>query len=363
MVEEVCAAILSEMREECIPTPTCDMWQSIASNFESIANFPHCLGAVDGKHIRLTCPFDSGSICDIKTSASTPSIICKQPTKTERGRNNTGDSSRTTENRLAIQVYVHDCVLPAQRVTVLLQFQSMLEEVKLSSAFIVLITGGIAIGTCHRSCTSYRLKMESRGWHLVKKAITELAEGSKKRDAEEDIKLETKKSKVDEPTSTESSCPNIVDITCTLEVVNKGQSCVNRKDDHLSKNENMDTNANSSPGCSFWTSECVKNTDIMYKKGSLDKNSDKTIENLDSSLWESVKISDDPSDMKVRLCKIKNNTEKIDTLKEYSDGDEVIDDTDADSDFVYSSSSSEDESFTERYQRNKKKTVALRRKK
>ncbi|KAG8336120.1 hypothetical protein J6590_050319 [Homalodisca vitripennis] len=150
--------------------------------------------------------------------------------------------------------------------------------------------------------------MESRGWHLVKKAITELAEGSKKRDAEEDIKLETKKSKVDEPTSTESSCPNIVDITRTLEVVNKGQSCVNRKDDHLSKNENMDTNANSSPGCSFWT-------------------------------------------------------KKIDTLKEYSDGDEVIDDTDADSDFVYSSSSSEDESFTERYHRNKKKTVDLRREK
>ncbi|CAG9560028.1 unnamed protein product [Danaus chrysippus] len=50
------------MREECIPTPTCDMWQSIASNFESIANFPHCVGAVDGKHIRLTCPFDSGSM-------------------------------------------------------------------------------------------------------------------------------------------------------------------------------------------------------------------------------------------------------------------------------------------------------------
>ncbi|XP_072400625.1 uncharacterized protein [Diabrotica undecimpunctata] len=62
IVEEVCAAIWSEMREECIPTPTCDMWQSIASNFESIANFPHCLGAVDGKHIRLTCPFDSGSM-------------------------------------------------------------------------------------------------------------------------------------------------------------------------------------------------------------------------------------------------------------------------------------------------------------
>lgn len=50
------------MRQECIPTPTCDTWKSIASDFERIADFPHCLGAVDGKHIRLTCPFDSGSM-------------------------------------------------------------------------------------------------------------------------------------------------------------------------------------------------------------------------------------------------------------------------------------------------------------
>lgn len=62
IVKEVCAAIWSVMRQECIPTPTCDDWKSIASNFESIANFPHCIGAVDGKHIRLTCPFGSGSM-------------------------------------------------------------------------------------------------------------------------------------------------------------------------------------------------------------------------------------------------------------------------------------------------------------
>ncbi|CAG9841119.1 unnamed protein product [Diabrotica balteata] len=35
---------------------------------------------------------------DINTSALTPSIICKHTTKTERGRNNTGDSSRTTKD-------------------------------------------------------------------------------------------------------------------------------------------------------------------------------------------------------------------------------------------------------------------------
>lgn len=50
------------MREDCIPAPTPEMWESIASGFETTANFPHCIGAVDGKHIRLTCPFNSGSM-------------------------------------------------------------------------------------------------------------------------------------------------------------------------------------------------------------------------------------------------------------------------------------------------------------
>lgn len=50
------------MRLDCIPTPTKELWESIASDFEANANFPHCIGAVDGKHIRLTCPFSSGSM-------------------------------------------------------------------------------------------------------------------------------------------------------------------------------------------------------------------------------------------------------------------------------------------------------------
>lgn len=50
------------MREDCIPAPTPEMWKSIASGFETAANFPHCIGAVDGKHIRLICPINSGSM-------------------------------------------------------------------------------------------------------------------------------------------------------------------------------------------------------------------------------------------------------------------------------------------------------------
>lgn len=36
-------------------------WKSIAKDYEDIWNFPHCLGSMDGKHIRIICPNKSGS--------------------------------------------------------------------------------------------------------------------------------------------------------------------------------------------------------------------------------------------------------------------------------------------------------------
>ncbi|KAJ8945481.1 hypothetical protein NQ314_009234 [Rhamnusium bicolor] len=62
IVRDVCKAIWTVMRLECIPPPTTELWESIASHFEATANFSHCIGAVDGKHIRLTCPPYSGSM-------------------------------------------------------------------------------------------------------------------------------------------------------------------------------------------------------------------------------------------------------------------------------------------------------------
>lgn len=55
-------SIWSILRLECIPIPTKEQWESIASEFENKANFPHCLGAVDGKHIRIVCPANGGSM-------------------------------------------------------------------------------------------------------------------------------------------------------------------------------------------------------------------------------------------------------------------------------------------------------------
>jgi len=41
------------MRPECIPKPTKEKWELTALEYERRANFPHCLGAVDGKYIRV----------------------------------------------------------------------------------------------------------------------------------------------------------------------------------------------------------------------------------------------------------------------------------------------------------------------
>ena len=50
------------MKERCIPLPDENTWNEIAKGFQIHANFPNCLGAVDGKHIRVVKPEQSGSL-------------------------------------------------------------------------------------------------------------------------------------------------------------------------------------------------------------------------------------------------------------------------------------------------------------
>lgn len=56
IVKDVCCSILSHMRSECFPPLTKERWEEIALQFEKRANFPHCLGAEDGKHITIINP-------------------------------------------------------------------------------------------------------------------------------------------------------------------------------------------------------------------------------------------------------------------------------------------------------------------
>lgn len=45
-----------------MPEPTKDKWIEISKGFEIHAKFPNCIGALDGKHIRMIQPQNSGSL-------------------------------------------------------------------------------------------------------------------------------------------------------------------------------------------------------------------------------------------------------------------------------------------------------------
>lgn len=45
----------------CFQVPTDAEWKGIAESFCLRWQFPNCLGAVDGKHIAIVCPPNSGS--------------------------------------------------------------------------------------------------------------------------------------------------------------------------------------------------------------------------------------------------------------------------------------------------------------
>jgi hypothetical protein len=50
------------MLHEAIPQPTTDQLTATATRFYQSWNFPNCCGAIDGKHIRIINPANSGSL-------------------------------------------------------------------------------------------------------------------------------------------------------------------------------------------------------------------------------------------------------------------------------------------------------------
>ncbi|KAM4030026.1 uncharacterized protein ACNLHF_022055 [Anomaloglossus baeobatrachus] len=62
LVRETCEVISEKLQPLVLPQPTSAQWLEIADKFYEVANFPNCLGALDGKHIRIQKPGHSGSL-------------------------------------------------------------------------------------------------------------------------------------------------------------------------------------------------------------------------------------------------------------------------------------------------------------
>ena len=62
IVLEVCSAIIFTLKDEYIPIPGEEYWKQIAKKLWEIWNFPNCIGALDGKHVVIEAPPNSGSL-------------------------------------------------------------------------------------------------------------------------------------------------------------------------------------------------------------------------------------------------------------------------------------------------------------
>nr|CAH7769437.1 unnamed protein product [Callosobruchus chinensis] len=62
IVSEISEYIWDSLYEIHMPVPSNGDFQQITKDFYEIWNFPNCIGALDGKHIRMHCPNNSGSL-------------------------------------------------------------------------------------------------------------------------------------------------------------------------------------------------------------------------------------------------------------------------------------------------------------
>jgi hypothetical protein len=61
-IVKVSCAIWMALQLWHTPNPSVEMFKKIAKEFSSLWNFPNCIGSIDGKHIQLKCPRNSGSL-------------------------------------------------------------------------------------------------------------------------------------------------------------------------------------------------------------------------------------------------------------------------------------------------------------
>ena len=62
IVKETCGVIWDELFPLYVKVPDRNDWKNISHDFWEQWNFPHCVGALDGKHIDIVCPSNTGSL-------------------------------------------------------------------------------------------------------------------------------------------------------------------------------------------------------------------------------------------------------------------------------------------------------------
>ncbi|KAK5648148.1 hypothetical protein RI129_003040 [Pyrocoelia pectoralis] len=62
IIRETTKIIWDILAPEVFMKTTCKEWKKISKDFENKWNFPHCIGAIDGKHVVIQAPKNSGSL-------------------------------------------------------------------------------------------------------------------------------------------------------------------------------------------------------------------------------------------------------------------------------------------------------------
>ena len=62
IIQETCIGIWNALRDVYLKSPSSSsVWEGIAIEMFEEWNFPHCIGALDGKHVLIVCPPNGGS--------------------------------------------------------------------------------------------------------------------------------------------------------------------------------------------------------------------------------------------------------------------------------------------------------------
>ncbi|GIY99755.1 nuclease harbi1-like protein [Caerostris extrusa] len=61
IIQETCEALRNRLSPIVLSKPSTEKWLAIANKYFSNGNFPNCIGSIDGKHVLIQVPSNTGS--------------------------------------------------------------------------------------------------------------------------------------------------------------------------------------------------------------------------------------------------------------------------------------------------------------